>query len=110
MKRYCLALNLRSDPILHKEYIEHHANVPIEVQMSILESGITNMQIYKLGDQLFMIMDTSDDFSFEKKAEMDASNEHVQKWEDLMSKFQNVSVGSDPYAKWQLMENIFDLK
>ena len=35
-----------------------------------------------------MIMETNDDFSFEKKAKADAGNEKVQEWEKLMWKYQ----------------------
>ena len=110
MKRFCLALNLRSDPLLQAKYVEHHKHVWPEVQQSLRDAGVQDMQIYKLGDRLFMIMDASDDFSFERKARMDAANPKVQEWEALMGHFQNVSVDADPYSRWQLMEKVFQLE
>ena len=67
------------------------------------------MQIYHLGTRLFMIMDVSDDFSFEHKADLDHRNPAVQEWEALMARFQNVKPGSEFGARWQLMEKIYSL-
>jgi len=64
-------------------------------QKSILDAGITNMEIYRTGNRLFMIMETEDDFSFERKAAMDTANFKVQQWQRLMWKFQQ----SLPWAK-----------
>lgn len=74
MKRFCLALDLNDDPNLIEEYENYHKNVWPEIKKSIIDSGIQDMEIYRIGDRLFMIVDTSDDFSFERKAEMDSSN------------------------------------
>ena len=54
---------------------------------SIRDWGITDMEIYRLEDRLFMIMDTTDGFTFERKAAMDAANPEVQRWEELMWKY-----------------------
>jgi len=35
------------------------------------------MEIYGISNRLFMIIETTDDFSFEKKAKMDADNSSV---------------------------------
>jgi len=69
-----------------------------------------DMQIFELDGRLFMIMDTSDDFSFEGKARMDAANPRVQEWEALMARFQDVGLDADPSAKWRPMQKIFQLR
>ena len=66
MKRYCQLLNLPNDEELFKGYIEEHAHVWPEIQAGIREVGILDMQIFLLGNQSFMIMDTTDDFDFVK--------------------------------------------
>jgi L-rhamnose mutarotase len=109
MNRFCLALDLRPDPALQAQYINHHQHVWPEVQQSLRDAGVLDMQIYKLGDRLFMIMDTADGFSFERKAAMDAANPKVQQWEALMGQFQNVSADDDPYSRWQPMQKVFQL-
>ncbi len=109
MPRYCLTLDLLPDPKLIAEYVEHHRVGRREIRQSICDAGILNMQIYHLNERLFMIMDTSDDFTFERKAVMDKANPDVQAWERLMSRYQNVDAESDPSARWQPMKKIFDL-
>ena len=67
------------------------------------------MEIYRLGNRLFMIMETDNSFSFDRKSAMVASNPKVQEWEQLMWKFQQPLPGSKPGEKWRLMDKIFDL-
>ena len=67
------------------------------------------MEIYRLGTRLFMVMEVSDDFSFEKKAELDRNNEKVQQWEELMWKFQQPLEEAARGEKWLLLNKIFDL-
>ena len=109
MKRYCLALDLKDDPAMVAEYERYHKKARPEIRASILEAGITLMEIFRLGTRLFMIMETSDSFSFEQKAAMDAANEQVQEWEALMWKYQQPPPGAKPGEKWVLMNKIFDL-
>jgi L-rhamnose mutarotase len=110
MKRFCLALDLRPDPDLRAKYIEHHQHVWPEIQQSLFDAGILDMQIYNLGYHLSMIIDTADDFTFERKAQMDRNNPKVAAWEAMMAEFQNVDDGADPYSRWQPMEKVFQLE
>lgn len=110
MKRYCLTLHLKNDPGLIKEYEEHHKAVWPEIVSSIKDSGIENMEIYRYGTALFMIMEVNDDFSFEKKQRSDENNEKVQQWEQLMWKYQQPFAEAAKGEKWMLMNKIFDLK
>ena len=109
MKRYCLALDLKDDPQLITEYEAYHREVWPEIKKSILNSGITNMEIYRFGTRLFMIMEKDDAFSFDRKSAMDSSNPKVLEWEQLMWKFQQPLPGSKPGEKWVVMEKIFEL-
>jgi L-rhamnose mutarotase len=109
MKKYCLALDLIEDPVLIAEYEDWHKKVWPEVRDSIIESGIVNMEIYRTGNRLFMIMETDDSFSFERKSRMDAANAKVQEWESLMWKFQQPLPWAKQGEKWILMEKIFQL-
>jgi L-rhamnose mutarotase len=112
MKRYCLALDLKDDPALIAEYEYWHKNENTwpEVKQSIRAAGITQMEIYRTGNRLFMIMDTDDHFSFERKAVMDAANPRVQDWEQLMWKFQSALPWAKPGEKWIVMSNLFQLQ
>jgi L-rhamnose mutarotase len=109
MARYCLALDLKDDEDLIKEYQQHHQNVWPEIKKSILDADILNMEIYRMGNRLFMIMETGDNFSFEKKAAMDNANQKVKEWEELMWKFQQPLPWAKEGEKWLLMEKIFQL-
>lgn len=109
MKRYCLALDLIDDPQLIAEYEEWHNAVWPEITKSIKDAGIENMEIYRLGTRVFMIMEVNNEFSFEKKAIADAANSKVQEWETLMWKYQQPIPGSKKGEKWMLMDQIFKL-
>ena len=109
MTRYCLALDLKDDVGLIDEYKKYHSAVWPEIKESILSSGIVDMQIYLVGNRLFMMMETEDNFSFEAKAAADAASPVVQQWEELMWKFQQALPQAKPGEKWMLMERIFSL-
>ena len=83
MKRYCLALDLKEDPKLIADYETYHQSVWPEIIASIKEAGIVSLEIYRVSNRLFMIMEVNEDFSFEKKAQMDQSNSIVQHWGNL---------------------------
>ncbi len=108
MKRYCLALDLKEDESLIKEYEEYHKKVWPGILQSIREAGIEQMEIYRMANRLFMIMETNDQFNFEMKAKADAGNELVQEWEVLMWKYQQAIPGARPGEKWALMDKIFE--
>jgi len=109
MNRYCLTLDLIDDQQLIKEYETLHQKIWPEITASIKNAGIENMQIYRYNNRLFMIMEVNDSFSFAGKAAMDASDEKVQEWEQLMWKYQQALPGAKPGEKWMLMDNIFQL-
>lgn len=109
MKRYCLTLDLKDDDTLIAEYEAHHKAVWPEVRKSITSAGIINMEIYRYDSRLTMLMETTDDFSFEAKAEADVENPKVQEWETLMWKYQQALPGAPEGAKWMLMDKIFQL-
>jgi L-rhamnose mutarotase len=107
--RYCLALDLKNDAQLIAEYEQWHKEVWPEIRSSITDGGITEMDIYRLEDRLFLIMETDPGFSFERKAAMDAANPAVRRWEELMWKYQSAIPGGRPGEKWRVMEKIFSL-
>lgn len=110
MKKFCLALDLKPDPVLMAEYEAFHRAVWPEILDSIRAAGIGQLEIYRIENRLFMILEAGDDFSFEKKAALDASNPKVQEWETLMWKYQQALPTARPGEKWMLMERIFQLQ
>ncbi|MGJ5641541.1 L-rhamnose mutarotase [Formosa sp. S-31] len=108
-KRYYLACDLKDDPELFETYKDFHKNVWPEILESIKASGIEQMEIFNIGNRLFMVMEVNDSFSFESKAESDAENDKVQEWEALMWTFQQQLPWAKPGEKWMLMDSIFKL-
>jgi len=109
-RRYCLTLDLKDDPELILEYKRYHEQVWPEITKSIRDSGIVDMEIYLLGSRLCMVIEVSESFSFESKAEADRANPKVQEWEQLMWKVQQELANAKPGEKWMLMERIFKLE
>jgi L-rhamnose mutarotase len=107
--KYCLALDLKDDEQLIKEYEAYHRDVWPAIIDSIKEAGITRLEIYRVSNRLFMIMEVDDTFSFEKMKIADDANPIVRQWETLMWKYQQALPIAKPGEKWMLMEKIFDL-
>jgi len=109
MSKYCLTLDLKDEAALIAEYEKYHTAVWPEILESISTSGITNMEIYRFDTRLFMIMETDETFTFERKAAMDSANEKVQEWETLMWNYQQPLKNAIKGEKWVLMDKIFQL-
>jgi L-rhamnose mutarotase len=108
-KKYCFTLDLKDDPSSIAAYEAHHKNIWPEVKASILEAGVTGMEIYRWENRLMMIMEVEDWFTFEAKEAIDLADPIVQKWESLMSTFQKPPLGYSGEGKWVLMKHIFSL-
>jgi L-rhamnose mutarotase len=80
MKTYCLVLDLQDDEELIAEYKWHHRqeNIWPEVLEEIRSQGILSEDIYRFGTRLVMILSTTDEFTFEAKANADASNPRMR--------------------------------
>ena len=109
LQKYCLALDLKDDPSLIQAYEEWHTKVWPEILESIMQSGIEQMEIFRAGNRLFMIMEVNEQFSFEAKAKADQNNQKVQEWENLMCQFQQALPFAKQGEKWVLMNSIFRL-
>lgn len=108
-KKLCLALDLKSDPQLIAAYDAYHQQVWPEILDSLREAGILDMQIYRWENRLCMIIETTDDFSLERKGQLDKANIKVQEWENLMLNYQQALPGVLPGEKWQEMKKVFEL-
>ncbi len=110
-KRYCKALKLENDSALIEEYKKVHAPGAIwpEITQGMREVGIVDMEIYILGNQLFMIMDTVPGFDHDKAMKELATKPRQTEWEAYVSRFQKTSADATADEKWQLMERIFKL-
>ena len=107
MKRYCQTLTLVNDPALIEKYCEVHQHVWPEIIEGQREVGILDMQIYRHDRSLFMIMDTVDDFDWQRDMARLAGLPRQAEWEAYVSQFQGCQADARSDEKWQLMERIF---
>lgn len=103
----CFALDLADQPDLIAEYERHHepGNVWPEVLRDIRDQGYREMQIWRTGNRLVMVVEVDEDFPRHRSAEP-----KVAQWEELMWKFQKALPHASPGEKWVPMHKIFDLE
>lgn len=111
IKRYCQTLDLKDSEELITEYRHRHQPDAVwkEILAGIREVGILEMEIYILGNRLFMIVETPLDFNWEEAMAKLATLPRQQEWEKYMSVFQQADPGMRSNEKWQLMERMFHL-
>lgn len=111
VKRYCQMLSLKDDPALVDEYRERHSEGKVwpETLAAIREVGILEMEIYILGTNLFMIVETPLDFDWDTAMAKMAALPRQAEWEEYMSIFQQADPGVSSAEKWQLMDRMFHL-
>ena len=108
MMRFCQTLTLKNEPELINKYLEVHKHVWPEIIEGQHQVGILSMEIYAHGSQLFMIVDTCDDFNWERDMARLATLPRQAEWEAYVSLFQGCDANATSAEKWQLMDKIFD--
>ena len=110
-KRYCQTLDLKNDPDLIAKYMEAHSRLKIwpEILEGIRSVGILEMEIYILGNRLFMIVETPLDFDWDSAMARLATLPRQEEWEAYVAIFQACKPGCTSNEKWQLMERFFSL-
>lgn len=110
-KRYCKTLTLHDDPALIDAYKKVHAKGACwpEITQGMKEVGIIDMEIYIAGTQLFMIMDTVEDFDHDSAMATLATLPRQAEWEAYVSQFQHTRSDASADEKWQLIERIFEM-
>ncbi len=111
VKRYCRTMDLKPDDGLIREYVHRHSQGEVwaEILEGIRSVGILEMEIYLLGNRLFMIVDVPVDFDWDSAMERLGTLPRQQEWEDFMAIFQQCREGDKATEKWQMMERIFYL-
>ena len=111
VKRYCQMLNLKNDAALIAEYRKRHSEGKVwpETLAAIREVGILEMEIYILGTNLFMIVETPLNFDWDKAMAKLATLPCQAEWEEYVAKFQQCAEGATSDEKWQMMERMFYL-
>lgn len=110
-KRYCQTLKISENPELIERYKACHSreNQWKEIREGIKEIGILEMEIYILGNTLFMIVDTVEDFEWDEAMARLATLPRQAEWEAFVAEFQGCDPNAPSDQKWQLMERMFYL-
>ena len=111
IKRFVQTLTLNSDEEARREYIKWHSPEHNwkEIRNGIREVGIIEMEIYILGNTLVMIVDTPEDFDWEKAMARLATLPRQAEWEAFVSQFRGCNANATSDEKWQMMQRIFFL-
>lgn len=111
VKRYCQTMKLKDDATLIRKYREAHDKEHFwdEIKQGIKAVGILEMEIYILGNTLFMIVDAPLDFDWDEAMARLATLPRQQEWEDYVASFQDCVEGATSDEKWQMMERMFYL-
>jgi L-rhamnose mutarotase len=112
MRRLYFALDLKNDPALIAEYESWHRPSRIwpEILDSLRAAGMEDLEIFRCGDRLTMVMEVPDDFSAADQAALANGSQRSRDWEELMWRFQRPLSFAEPGEKWVPMKKVFSLK
>ena len=104
-----MALDLKDDEDLISEYEQYHRqeNIWPEIPAGIKEAGILDMQIYRIGTRLFMIVDYDENTDLKAAFEKMGTMAQQQEWAALMGKFQKELPEVKPGEHWAAMKPVF---
>ncbi len=109
VKRYCQTIELKDDAELIRRYREAHDKDHFwdEIKAGIKSVGILEMEIYILGNQLFMIVEAPLDFDWDSAMARLATLPRQQEWENYVANFQDCPPNATSDEKWKMMERMF---
>lgn len=110
--RRCFAVDLHDDPERIAAYRNWHApgGPPPAVNAAIRADGVTMLEIWLVGDRMFLLMEQDTDRAPdpETKRARDSANAEVAAWDALMASFQK-PLPFAPDQTWVEMERIYAL-
>lgn len=109
--RTCLALDLKNDADLIAQYEHFHTPEGIwkEIPVGIKAVGIEDMQIYRIGTHLFMIVETLEGVTLEEAFDATSKHPRQPEWAAFMDGFQQKLKEAKPEEHWAKMQQIFSL-
>ena len=112
--RVCYAVDLEDNLEVIERYKALHmpGAPPIAVTAALRDAGISSLQIYLIGNRLFMIMEVNTNYDANLKSQRDARNPEVQAWNAMMETLQQelpFSTREAAAGKWRRMQRIYDL-
>jgi L-rhamnose mutarotase len=111
MQRYYYALDLKDDAAAIAEYERWHRPGVIwpEIVSSIRAAGVEEMEIFRTGNRLVMVVKMADDYVPSAKREAEAEAK-TREWEQLMDRYQQRLPWAQAGQKWVPMGRIFSLQ
>jgi len=111
VKRYCQTMELKDDAELIQRYREAHDKEHFWdiIKEGIKAVGILEMEIYVLGNRLFMIVEAPMDFNWDEAMARMAKLPKQEEWEAHVAQFQQCNASATSDQKWQMMERMFYL-
>jgi L-rhamnose mutarotase len=108
--RRCFAVDLVNDPDMIARYDAWHAvgGPPAAVTAAIRADDVRELEIWRVGDRMFMILEQGPGYDPEAKAARDEANPDVQAWDALMRTFQK-PLPFAPDQTWLGMARIYAL-
>jgi L-rhamnose mutarotase len=108
--RYVFTVNLKDEPGIVETYTRHHREVWPEVQASLRQVGVDQMDIYLLGRRLVMVVEMRDGLDYRTAFKTHAaSSPRVVEWERLMKSLQEPPAEARAGEWWAVMEPVFHL-
>lgn len=111
LRRFCFALDLKDDPASIERYECWHrpGGPPEAVIRSLLAADIRELEIWRCGPRLFMILEAGPGYDPAVKAARDAQDPQILAWERLMWEFQKPLPWAAAGEKWVAAERIYAL-
>ncbi|RUL72757.1 L-rhamnose mutarotase [Dyella choica] len=111
MQHFYYALDLKDDAAAIAEYERWHRPGVIwpEIVTSIRAAGIEDMEIFRTGNRLMMVVQMADGYVPSAKREENGDTK-TQEWEALMDRYQQRLPWADAGQKWVPMGRIFSLR
>jgi L-rhamnose mutarotase len=108
--RRCFAVDLHDDPDQIARYRAWHraGGPPAAVTAAIRADDVRALEIWLVGDRMFMILEQGEAYDADAKAARDAADLDVQAWDALMRTFQK-PLPFAPAQTWVEMERIYAL-
>ncbi len=109
--RTCLALDLKNDPegIAQYEAFHRPGHIWPEIPIGIRAGGIWDMQIYRLGTRLVMIVETAEGVDLDAAFYQISQQPRQPEWAALMARFQQRLPDTQPGEHWAKMTSVFSL-
>lgn len=110
MKKWAYTVDLVDNPEIIRQYEDYHQHIWPEVKESLKTVGMLNLDIWRFGTRMFMLIITDDTFDPAEAGEQHVANHpRCKEWEDLMMSFQKSAPGYTGEGTWAQMKQVFEL-